>query len=252
MGISLHNLTVGYDRHPAVHHVTGTFGDATLTAIIGPNGGGKSTLLKSIVGILRPMSGQVELTGIKPTDIAYLPQQTEVDRNFPVSVSDVVAMGHWHKVGGFGRLSKDAMKHCYGALEQVGMGQFADRPVAALSSGQWQRVLFARLAVQNAKVILLDEPFAAIDSRTTHDLMHILQHWQHHGKTVIAVMHDLPMVKDHFGHALMLARELIGWGKASDVMCDENFARAMTLSTSWHEHADECRVEPAANNKGVA
>lgn len=120
------------------------------------------------------------------------------------------------------------------------MGAFAERPISVLSTGQWQRVLFARLMVQNARVLLLDEPFAAIDSRTTHDLMHVLQDMQTEGRTVIAVMHDLPLVREHFPEALMLARELIGWGPATTILCDENLARAAHLAGNWVEHAVEC------------
>lgn len=242
MGIRLCNLTVGYDRRPAVHHVSGLFQDGTLTAIIGPNGGGKSTLLKALAGIHRPMSGHIDWLDLQADDIGYLPQQSEVDRDFPISVRDVVAMGHWRRCGAFSALNRNARHQILDALEQVGMSQFIDRPIAALSTGQWQRVLFARLTVQNARVIMLDEPFAAIDSRTTHDLMHRLQQWQREGKTVIAVMHDLPLVREHFSHAVMLARELVAWGAVGDVMRDENFAHSAMLANSWHDAIEECDV----------
>lgn len=240
MSISLHNLSVGYDRHPAVHHICGTFADASMTAIVGPNGGGKSTLLKALVGFLRPMSGHIDFNGITPRDIAYLPQQSEVDRSFPLSVMDVVLLGHWPKVGAFSAITKAQRDTALRALERTGMSAFAERPIEALSTGQWQRVLFARLLVQNARVLLLDEPFAAIDGRTTHDLMHVLQHLQEEGRTVIAVMHDYPLVREHFPQALMLARELIGWGPTSEILCDENLARAAHLASHWVEHAAEC------------
>lgn len=240
MPVLLNNLTAGYDRHPAVHHLSGQFADGTLTAIIGPNGGGKSTLLKAIAGLVRPMSGTVTLSGLSAKDIAYLPQLSEVDRDFPVSVMDVVVMGYWHAVGAWGAISSAQRQHAKEALAQVGMAAFAERPVSALSLGQWQRVLFARLAVQDARVLLLDEPFAAIDNRTTHDLVHILQHWQHEGRTVIAVMHDWPLVREHFQDALMLSRELIAWGSVQDVLRDVHFARAAELANSWSDHADEC------------
>jgi zinc/manganese transport system ATP-binding protein len=172
--------------------------------------------------------------------MAYLPQQSEVDRTFPLSALDVVSLGHWSKIGAFGGVTAAQQEESLRALEQVGMSVFAERPISALSVGQWQRVLFARLIVQNARVVLLDEPFAAIDGRTAHDLMHVLQHWQKEGRTVIAVMHDLPMVREHFPQALMLARELIGWGPAADVLRDTNLARAAQLAEKWVEHADAC------------
>jgi zinc/manganese transport system ATP-binding protein len=240
MTITLANLTVGYDRHPAVHHVSGSFTAASLTAIVGPNGGGKSTILKAIVGFLRPMSGTIDYNGIKPGDIAYLPQQSEVDRSFPLSVAEVVALGHWPKCGAFGSISAAQREECMRALNEVGMSAFAGRPIEALSTGQWQRVLFARLIVQNAQVILLDEPFASIDGRTAHDLTHILQHWQKEGRTVIAVMHDLASVRIHFPQTLMLARELVAWGGTAEVLRDENLARAQKLAENWTENAGAC------------
>jgi zinc/manganese transport system ATP-binding protein len=186
------------------------------------------------------MSGHIDFKDIKPHDIAYLPQQSEVDHSFPLSVLDVVLLGHWPKIGAFSGVTSAQRDAALQALEKTGMSAFAQRPIMVLSTGQWQRVLFARLMVQNARVLLLDEPFAAIDSRTTHDLMHVLQHMQAEGRTVIAVMHDLPLVREHFPEALMLARELVAWGPTDKVLCDENLARASNLAGNWIEHAAEC------------
>ena len=241
MTLTLRNLSAGYERHPAVHHVNGSFAEGSLTAIVGPNGGGKSTLLKTIIGFLRPMSGAVECANI-PDSIAYLPQHSEVDRSFPLSVFDVAALGHWPRIGAFRGLSAAQRETVMQALAETGMRSFADRPIEALSVGQWQRVLFARLIVQDARVILLDEPFAAIDSRTSHDLTHILQHWGKEGRTVIAVMHDLASVRIHFPFALLLAREAVAWGSTTEVLRDENLARAQKLAESWIESAEACEI----------
>jgi len=240
MTIALANLSVGYDRHPAVHHVSGMFATGSLTAIVGPNGGGKSTLLKALIGILKPMSGTINYNGIMSSDIAYLPQQSEVDRSFPLSVADVVMLGHWSKIGAFRGVNATQRAEVMSALAETGMTAFADRPIEALSVGQWQRVLFARLIVQNARVILLDEPFAAIDSRTAHDLTHILQHWQQESRTVIAVMHDLASVRFHFPQTMLLARELVAWGGTAETLRDDNLARAQKLAEGWVENADAC------------
>jgi zinc/manganese transport system ATP-binding protein len=240
MTITLHNLSAGYDRHPAVHHISGIFPVGSLTAIVGPNGGGKSTLLKALVGFLKPMTGHIDYDATRLSDIAYLPQQSEVDRGFPLGVLDVVLLGFWPKNGAFGRVTPEQKAGAIRALEAVGMGAFAARPISALSAGQWQRVLFARLMVQDARLLLLDEPFAAIDGRTTHDLVHVLQRWQAEGRTVVTVIHDMQLVREHFPQALMLARELIAWGPTPEVLCDENLARASSLSTAWVEHAAEC------------
>jgi zinc/manganese transport system ATP-binding protein len=238
MSLVFHNLTVGYDRHPAVHHLCGTLKDNSLTAIIGPNGGGKSTLLKAMMGLLKPLSGHIQKTG--PCQVAYLPQVTEIDRSFPVSVFDTVLLGFWPVCGLWGSITKHQRHEALQALEAVGMESFAGRPISALSSGQFQRVLFARLMVQNADVFLLDEPFAAIDSRTTIDLMQVLINWHQQGKTVVAVVHDLPQVKALFPEVLLLARECIAWGPTPTVMTEDNLRKADGLARQWHDHGEVC------------
>ena len=240
MPITFENLTAGYDRHPAVHHLCGTLQDNSLTAIIGPNGGGKSTLLKSITGIIKPLSGSINKTG--NCRIGYLPQISEIDRSFPLSVFDTVLLGFWSVCGIMGGINKQQRHDALHALEKVGMDSFAHRPVAALSSGQFQRVLFARLMVQNADVLLLDEPFAAIDSRTTADLLQVLLDWHKSGKTVVAVVHDLPQVKKYFPEALLLARECIIWGDTHTVMTEENLRKADNLAREWHDHGEVCAI----------
>ena len=161
-------------------------------------------------------------------------------RSFPLSVLDVVLLGHWPRAGAFGKIKKQYYADVHKALQEVGMSAFAERPISALSVGQWQRVLFARLIVQDARLLLLDEPFAVIDGHNTHDLMHILEHWQEEDRMVIAVMHDIPLVQEHFPRALLLARELIAWGPTAQVTTEENLARASTLAGNWTEHAAEC------------
>lgn len=238
--IQLDNLTVGYDRRPAVHHVTGSFAAAELTAVIGPNGGGKSTLLKAIAGLLNPMEGRIVTHGLTANRIAYLPQASEVDRSFPLTVMEVALLGLWPRTGWTKAISPEDQHRAEHALIDVGMGGFLHKPIAALSLGQWQRVLFARLSLQEAPIVLLDEPFAAIDSRTTHDLMHHVMEWQRAGRTVIAVMHDIPLVREHFTHALMLARECVAWGPVADVLRDEHFAQAARLAETWIDSHHTC------------
>jgi zinc/manganese transport system ATP-binding protein len=240
MSLIFENLTVGYDRHPAVHHLCGTLKDNSLTAIIGPNGGGKSTLLKSMMGMIKPLSGNIKKIGT--CQIGYLPQVAEIDRTFPISVFDTVLLGFWPTSGILGSINKNQRHDAFHALETVGMESFASRPVSALSSGQFQRVLFARLMVQNADILLLDEPFAAIDSRTTDDLLHVLLDWHKTGKTVVAVLHDLPQVRTHFLDALLLARECIAWGDTHTVMTQENLNKADTLARRWHDHGKVCII----------
>ena len=149
-------------------------------------------------------------------------------------------LGHWPRLGALGRVHKEQTEEALKALALVDMASFAERPIVSLSTGQWQRVLFARLSLQRAKLILLDEPFAAIDGRTTHDLLHVLEHWRYQGSTIICVMHDFQLARDHFPQSLVLARDLIAWGDTKEAMRDENLARASALAGVWVDHAEVC------------
>jgi zinc/manganese transport system ATP-binding protein len=241
--IRLDNLTVSYDRHPAVHHLSGTFQPGSLTAIAGPNGAGKSTLLKAIMGELRPAEGRVEHR-LQRTDFGYLPQAAEINRRFPISVLDTVLLGSWRSAGAFGRIAKQEAACARDALATVGLEGFEKRHIGSLSAGQFQRVLFARLLLQDARIILLDEPFTAIDARTTRDLLDIVVRWHGDGRTVIAVLHDFEQVRAHFPETLLLARRLIGWGPTQEVMSSANLLQARAMAERWDEDAEAC--EPAA------
>lgn len=246
MKIALHNLTVSYQRHPAVHHASGTFACADATAIFGPNGAGKSTLLKTMMGAIKPDAGRVELDGCPNAAIAYLPQQSEIDRSLPVSVTDLVSTGLWHQSGAFGRIGHAGMQQVAQALATVGLTGFATRPIGALSNGQFQRVLFARILVQDARLILLDEPFNAVDAKTTYDLLELVRQWKEEGRTVIAVLHDYEQVRAYFPHTLLLGREVIAWGRTDDVLTDANLRRALERTASWHAHPPVCKNDGEA------
>ncbi|MBA1249456.1 metal ABC transporter ATP-binding protein [Pseudomonas luteola] len=238
--ISLNDLTVAYERHPAVHHVSGCFEAGSLTAIVGPNGAGKSTLIKAMVGMLRPVGGGVDRKALSASAIGYLPQAAEIDRTFPLTVLDTVAMGAWRRIGIFGGMSRGQLQQAHEALIAVGLEGFGHRLIGSLSAGQFQRVLFARLLLQDASVILLDEPFNAIDARTTRDLLDLVRRWHGEGRTVIAVLHDLEQVKQHFPRTLLLARETIAWGDTRTVLTQENLRRARNMAEDWDEQADVC------------
>ena len=231
--IKLRDVTLGYDGHPAVHHLSGAFGRGSLTAIVGPNGSGKSTLLKGIIGQLTPLGGRIERRG----EIAYLPQSAEIDKSFPATVNELVALGLWRERGAFGAITRADRERIAAALHAVGLEGFAARPIDTLSGGQMQRALFARVILQNAPVVLLDEPFAAIDDRTVGDLMHLVGHWHEEGRTVVAVLHDIELVRRHFPQALLLAREPIAWGTTSVTLRPENLQRARAMPEAWDERA---------------
>ena len=238
--VIFHNLTLGYDRHPAVHHLDGSIVRGTLLAVVGPNGAGKSTLLKSIAGTLQALEGRIELAGPPKTGIAYLPQAAEIDRSFPISVYDLVSMGAWRTVGLFGRLDRTSREAVRGAIEAVGLDGFERRPIGTLSGGQMQRALFARLLLQDAEIILLDEPFTAIDAKTTADLLDLIRRWHLEKRTVVAVLHDMGVVREHFPETLLLAREVVAWGRTSETLSAENLLRARRIVETAAGHAEIC------------
>ena len=244
--VALHNLTVSYRQHPALHHISGGFAQGSLTAVVGPNGSGKSTLLKSIVGLL-PIDGNRAggaLT-IAPScqRIAYLPQVTDIDRDFPIDVRDCVLLGCWGAAGAWGAVTNSMTQKIDAALRAVGLAGFERRNVNSLSSGQLQRVMFARILVQGAELILLDEPFNAVDAKTTAALLKLVQHWHQHQCTVIAVLHDDALVREYFPSTLLLARELVGWGATSEVLTSANWQRARAMAEAWDDAAEPCEMD---------
>ncbi|MEA2994365.1 MAG: zinc/manganese transport system ATP-binding protein [Alphaproteobacteria bacterium] len=244
--LQFRNLTLGYDRHPAVHHLNGTVESGALVAVVGPNGAGKSTLFKGIVGVIKPLSGQIERDGLDARDIAYLPQAAEIDRSFPINVYDMVAMGLWQKAGLFGGIDRPARKKIEQAIMAVGLNGFEHRTIGTLSGGQMQRMLFARLLLQDARVIVLDEPFNAIDAKTMADLLDVVRRWHEEKRTVIAALHDVQLVKANFPQTLLLARQAVAWGATPDVLTPENLLIARRMCEAFHDDAAACAVPTAA------
>ena len=224
--LSFHNLTLGYDRHPAVHHLDGVIEAGSLIALVGPNGAGKSSLLKGIIGELIPMQGSLELHGVCRHDIAWLTQQSALDASFPITVADLVAMGLWRDIGAFGGVTHEGRHRIDEALHAVGLSGLERRAIGTLSGGQLQRARFARLMLQDAPLVRLDEPYAAIDSSTARDLAQVVARWHREGRTVISVLHDLDHVRAAYPEVLLLSRELIARGPAVEVLSADNLARA--------------------------
>jgi zinc/manganese transport system ATP-binding protein len=245
IAIDLRDLTLGYDRHPAVHHIDAEIARGALLAIVGPNGAGKSTLLKGIVGELKPLGGSLMLRGLAKRDIAYLPQMVEIDRSFPISVFDCVAMGLWQEIGAWRGIDAKGREEVLGALDTVGLLELADRAIGSLSGGQFQRVLFARLLLQDARLILLDEPFRAVDSKTVSDLIALIRSWYDEGRTVLAALHDMEQVRTHFPTTLLLAREVVAFGETRNVWTSGNLAKARELVEAFDEHAEICARDEA-------
>jgi zinc/manganese transport system ATP-binding protein len=238
--LQFRDVTLGYDRHPAVHHLDGAIADGSLVAVFGPNGAGKSTLFKGIVGLIPPLAGRIDRNGLSPREIAYLPQIAEIDRSFPISVYDMVAMGLWRSAGLTGGISRTARAKIHDAIDAVGLRGFEERSISTLSGGQMQRTLFARLLLQDARVILLDEPFNAIDAKTTADLLDLVRRWHGEKRTVLAALHDLDLVKANFPEALLLAREPVAWGQTPVVLTPDNLLKARRMCEAFDDEANEC------------
>jgi manganese/zinc/iron transport system ATP- binding protein len=228
--VEVHDLTVSYRGSPALWGVDFVIPESTVTAIVGPNGAGKSTLLKATMGMLPLASGYVELLGA-PVDrsralIAYVPQKEEVDWDFPISVREVVVMGRAGRLPFYKRPGVHDFEAVDLALEQVGMSSFAKRQIRELSGGQQQRVFLARALAQEARIYLLDEPFAGVDVNTEAAIVELLHGLRAQGKTVVCVHHDLSTVEQYFDYAVLLNLRLIAAGKTEVVFTKENIQQA--------------------------
>ncbi|MFA7666658.1 MAG: ATP-binding cassette domain-containing protein [Burkholderiaceae bacterium] len=210
-GLVLHDASFRYRDTIVVDGVSGCFAPGSLTAIVGPNGAGKTTLLKGLLGLIGPCRGSVVRSADGPAT-AYLAQSREGVDGFPVDVADFVAMGLWPRIGSLAAVTRPLAARVGQAIAAVGLQGREHHWVGELSGGQFQRVRFARLIVQDAPLILLDEPFAAIDRQTTVDLMRVVTGWHAQGRTVIAVLHDLELVRAHFPQTLVLAGRVLAWG----------------------------------------
>jgi zinc/manganese transport system ATP-binding protein len=241
--IQFRDVTLGYDRHPAVHHLNGEVATGALLAVIGPNGAGKSTLFRGLAGILKPLAGSIALGGLDIRDIAYLPQTADIDRTFPISVFDFVGTGLWRATRFFGGMGRAARDRIAQALAAVGLNGFENRPIGTLSGGQMQRMLFARVLLQDARLIVLDEPFNAIDAKTSADLLALVQRWHGEGRTVLAALHDMDLVRNHFPETLLLARGEVAWGPTAQVITAENLAEARRMCEAFDDGAAACAVD---------
>jgi zinc/manganese transport system ATP-binding protein len=242
--VQFRDLTLGYDRHPAVHHLSGEVEAGALLAVVGPNGAGKSTLFRGLVGVLKPLAGSISLGGLDPRDIAYLPQSADIDRSFPLSAFDFVASGLWRQIGISGGVGRTQRALIAQALAAVGLTGFESRGIGTLSGGQMQRMLFARVLLQDASLIVLDEPFNAIDAKTSADLLLLVKHWHAEGRTVLAALHDIELVRAQFPQTLLLAREPVAWGATADVLTAEHLETARRMCEAFDDDAAACLAPP--------
>jgi manganese/zinc/iron transport system ATP- binding protein len=227
--LSIHDMTVAYHRRPVIWDVDYDAPAGKLIAIVGPNGAGKSTLIKAALDLVPKVSGEVRIFG-RPYDeqrlrVAYVPQRTSVDWDFPVSAQDVVAMGLYRKIGWFRPVTRGWRKAAREALDRVGLGDYARRQISQLSGGQQQRVFLARALVQEADLYLMDEPFAGVDAATERAILKVLRNLRTTGKTALVVHHDLQTVADYFDDVLLLNMRLVASGPVREVFTEENLRR---------------------------
>jgi zinc/manganese transport system ATP-binding protein len=240
--IKINNLSVYYQNNIALSNISTTLDDGDLVAIVGPNGAGKSTLLKSIMQQITIKSGSINLGDLSLKNIAYLPQSNQIDHTFPITVTEFVSAGAWQRTSFWRVFSKHEQLLLKQALAKVDLEDMAGRQISQLSGGQFQRMLFARMLLQNADILLLDEPFGGIDAQTTELLMRVVQECQQQGKTVIAVIHDLALVQRYFPTTLLVATKLIAAGKTTEVLTQPYLLQA------GYQHFSHCAVHNSFNN----
>lgn len=235
--IAVHNLTVAYQNKPALWNINATIPQGVVSAVIGPNGAGKSTLIKSIINLIRPISGTINVFGgtyaQHRNHIAYIPQRSSVDWDFPLTVFETVLMGRYGHLGWLRRPKEFDRLLTHQAIEDVNLTAYLNHPIGELSCGQQQRVFLARALVQDASLYLMDEPFIGIDANTEKLIINLLKKLARTGKTVIIVHHDLQTVHDYFDWVVLLNVELISCGSLATTFKQE-FLRSTFNKTSFN------------------
>ena len=224
--VEIRSLDVAYNRRLAIEDVALSVPKGAMVGVVGPNGGGKSTLLKAVLGLVPRLRGTVEILG-RPVDrrtrrlVGYVPQREEVDWNFPVSAFDVVMMGRVTSTTFLGRPTAHDKELAWEALKTVGMEKYADTRIGEFSGGQQQRIFLARALAQEAEVLLLDEPVSGVDAPSQHEIFDLLRSLKGAGKTVIVATHDLSCVAERFDLALLLNRHTVAFGRPEEVFTPE-------------------------------
>ena len=227
--IQIHDMTIAYHKKPVLWDVDLDVPEGKLVGIIGPNGAGKSTMIKAIMELVPKASGWVRVYGKEYGEmrkiIGYVPQRESVDWDFPICPLDVVLMGRYGHIGWMRRPGKQDRELARESLDLVGMGDFADRQISQLSGGQQQRVFLARALAQDARIYMMDEPFAGVDAATERAIIDILVSLREQGKTIMVVHHDLQTVTEYFDWVIMLNMRVVASGLTSDVFTDENLQK---------------------------
>ena len=226
IAVSIKDLTLAFKHKPVLWDIDCDIPQGVLMCIVGPNGAGKTTLIKSILGMLKPAAGYVEIFSqtVKSQQkrIAYVPQRSSVDWDFPINVLDVVMMGTYGSLGWFKRPGKKQQTQALAALEKVDMQDFASTQISQLSGGQQQRVFIARALVQEADIYFMDEPFVGVDIVTEKAIVKLLKQLKNNGKTVVAVHHDLQTIEEYYDWLLLLNVRQVAYGPVEKVLTEDN------------------------------
>lgn len=231
--IRLSNVTLYHPHHthsPILNDVTGEFQAGSLTAVYGPNGAGKTMLMKTLAGLIKPDQGCVDYAPSLHRDVSFVPQISHIDRGFAITVADFVALGAGYRVGLFSRFREEELRLIEHSLERVGLHSRSNCLISELSGGQMQRLLIARLILRDPKVVLLDEPFSAIDNDALPLLMQVILDFIADGKTVIAVSHDQNQIRTYFPQTLLLSGRVVYWGDTATALNPENLSKARELA----------------------
>lgn len=234
MIVKVEDVTVSYDARPVLWDIDLSLPKGKLIAIVGPNGAGKSTLIKTMLDLLKPVTGTIQFNNKTYKEvrkkIAYVPQRSSVDWNFPTTVYDVVLMGRYGHVGWFKRPRHKDKEIVMQSLESLSISHLKDRQISELSGGQQQRVFLARALAQEAEVYFMDEPFQGVDVKTERAIVSLFKKLKKEGKTVVVVHHDLDTVETYFDHVVLLNRRIIADGSVTEVFKKENIDRTYTTS----------------------
>jgi len=227
--VDVADLTVAYGEKPVLWDIDLQVPSGILMAIVGPNGAGKTTFIKAVLGLIKPVAGQMLIYGKPYVEqrrlVGYVPQRGSVDWDFPTSVLDVVMMGRYGELGWFRRPGREDHRRAMEALEKVGMAPFAERQISQLSGGQQQRTFLARALVQDAQIYFMDEPFQGVDATTERAIVDLLKELRAAGKSVIVVHHDLQTVPEYFDWVTLLNVSRIAAGPVEAVFTEENLRR---------------------------